>query len=138
MAKITAIKSDMDKVEKGAWVPYAEDIQLCIASINNKAYKKVRSRLLKPHLRQIRSQTMTSEEVLDVLKPAAAKFLLVDWKNIEDEDGKAIPYSPDKALEFFEDPALSDLYSFVLETAGESELYRQEMMEDAAKNSAKS
>ena len=134
MAKITEIKSDMEKVEKGVEVDYAAGIKLCIASINNSDYKKARTRLLRPYLRQVRAKALTSDQILDILKPAAAKHLLVGWKNIEDENGKPIDYSPDKALEFFNDPALSDLYNFVLETAGENEVYRQELTEDAEGN----
>lgn len=134
MAKITEIMTDMEKVENGVWVDYAAGIKLCIASINSSQYKKYRSRLLKPYLRQVRSKAMTADEILDVLKPAAAKYLLIDWQNIEDEEGNTIQYSPDKALEFFTDPALSDLYGFVLETAGENEVYRQELVEDAEGN----
>jgi len=135
MAKITEIMSDMEKVEKGVWVDYAAGIKLCIASINNTQYKKARSRLLKPYLRQVRAKAMNAEEILDILKPAAAKYLLIDWKNIEDEEGNLVEYSYEKALEFFKEPALSDLYNFVLETAGENEVYRQELVEDAEGNS---
>ena len=134
MAKISSVKLDMDKVEKGVWHDYAEGIRLCIASISNNEYKKARDKLLASHLRQIRARTLTSDEVLDILKPAVAKHLLVNWSSIEDETGKTIPYSYEKALEFFNDPALSDFYSFVLDTAGENSAYRQELIEDAEKN----
>jgi hypothetical protein len=134
MAKLSQIKTDTDKAEKGVWQHYALDIQLCIASINNTAYKRERSRVLKPYLRRIRSGSMSSEDILEVLKPAVARYLLLDWKNIDDENGQPITYSPEKALELFGDASLSDLYDFVLEVAGETELYRKELLEQAAKN----
>ena len=134
MAKITEIMSDLERVENGVWVDYAAGIRLCIASINNAQYKRQRGRLLKPHLRQIRSGQMTAEQILDVLKPAAARHLLVGWENIEDENGRPIAYSPEQALAFFSDPALADLYQFVLETAGENEVYRRQLLEDAEGN----
>ena len=134
MAKITEIMTDLEKIEQGVLVDYAAGIKLRIASINNVQYKKHRSNLLKPYLRQIRSKNMTAEEILDVVKPAAAKHLLIGWENLEDKDGQPIKYSYEKALEFFNNPALSDLYDFVCETAGEHEVYRQDNFEDSAKN----
>lgn len=134
MAKITEIKSDMKKVENGVLVDYAAGIKLRIASSDNLQYKNYRDRLLKPHTRRIRSKSITSSEILDIIKPAAAKHLLVGWENIEDENGQPIPYSEAKAFEFFQDPTLSDLYSFVTETAGEAEVFRLELMKDAEGN----
>lgn len=135
MAKITAIMTDLNKVANGVWVPYAEGIELCIAGQNNEAYKKKRNLLMKPHLKQSRAKALTADDVLDIIKPAVAEHLLVGWRNIEDETGNPIPYSTEKALEFFKNPALSDLYNFVLETAGESDIFKRELLEDAEGNS---
>lgn len=135
MAKISAIKQDADKVDNGTMVRYAEDIMLRIANINNAAYREARTKILKPFLRQIRSKAMTAEEVLEVIKPAVAKHLLLGWENLQDDTGTEIEYSAEQALKFFRDPALSDLFMFVIETAGENELYRVEEREESEKNS---
>ena len=129
MAKISEIMSDMDKVENGVWEKYSAGIELLIANINNTKYRKARSRLLKPHMRRLKF--ISADEILDLIKPAAAKHLLIGWKNIEDEKGNPIPYSPEKALEFFNDPKLVDLYNFVLEIAGENTAFAQELKEEA-------
>ncbi len=132
MAKITEIKSDMDKVENGQWFNYALGIQLLIANIHNSKYRKMRSKLLKPHQRRLKS--MSGDEVLEILKPTVAKHLLIGWKNIEDELGQEIPYSSEKALEFFNDPSLIDLFTFVIDTAGENASYAIEQQEEEVKN----
>lgn len=134
MAKLTEIRTDLEKVEKGVWVDFLADIKLCIASVNNPNYKQHRSRLLKPHLRRIRGNQMSQDEILDVVKPAIAKHILVDWKNLEDESGKPIKYSSDKALDLFMDKELSSLFDFVIETMGDSELFRLECLDEAEKN----
>jgi len=135
MAKITEIRTDMEKAENGVLVDYAAGIKLRIASINGAKYKKHRSRLLKPHLRQVRTKKLSADEVLEIIKPAVANHVLVGWENLEDEAGNEIPYTPEKALEFLKDPTLSDLYNFVLEIAGENEVYRHELTEEAEGNS---
>ena len=134
MAKIASVMADLDKVEKGVWVDWLEDIKLCIASTNKRAYKQARQRLLKPYMRKIRSGAISNDKILDIVKPAFARHVLVDWKNIEGEDGKPVQYSPEKALEFFNDPALSVLYDFVIETAGESDFYRNDLVKEAEGN----
>lgn len=135
MAKISSIKTDLKKAESGVWIPFGSGIELCIASTNTPEFRQARTKLLKPHARLIRAKLLSFEEAINVLKPAYAKHVLVGWKNIEDENGSDIPYSPEKALEFFNDKSLSTLFDFVLETANEEELFRLEDMDDAVKNS---
>ncbi len=134
MAKISDVMADMDKVENGTWQNYSAGIQLLIANINNSEYKKERSKILKPYLRRLRTNAISADDILELLKPAAAKYLLKDWRNIEDDDGTAIPYSPEKALEFFKNPALNDFFNFVMEVAGENEFFSQSLLQDSAKN----
>jgi hypothetical protein len=134
MAKLSSIKTDLSKVADGVWVTYGDtDIELLIASTESRPYKRARDRLMKPHLRQVRKR-MTGEEILDVIKPAVAKHILLDWRNLQDDDGQLISYSPEKAMEFFENPALGDFYTFILEVAGETAMFRQQDLEDAAGN----
>ena len=135
MAKLSAIKADMRKVEEGRWETYSAGIQLRIASTSSIAYRRARNDILKPYMRGTRSRAIDPDRVIELLKPAVARYLLLDWRNIEDDNGKAIKYSPEKAMEFFDDPALKDFYEFVLEVAGETDLYRQQAVADEAKNS---
>lgn len=132
MAKITEIKSDMEKVEKGKWFDYALGIKLLIANIHNSKYRKMRTRLLRPHQRRLKS--MSGDETLEILKPAIAKHLLIGWRNIEDEKGNEIPYSSENALEFFNDPSLADLFTFVIDAAGENTSFAIEQQEEEVKN----
>jgi hypothetical protein len=134
MAKLKLIRTDLNKIEDGVEVDYVEDVKLVIASVNSKAYREHKDRLLRPYLRQLRSKEIPPEQVLEIIKPAVAHHILKGWKNIQDDQGADIPYSPQTALEFFKDPTMGDLYSFVLEVAGEVNNYRQELLEDARGN----
>ncbi len=134
MAKIGSIKTDRDKVEEGVWRTYVQDVRLLIASVNNPAYREHKDRLLRPHLRQLRAKELAPEQVLEIIKPAVAHHILKGWQNLQDDSGAEIPYAPQTALEFFRDPAMADLYGFVLEVAGEVDNYRQELLEDARGN----
>jgi len=134
MADIKVVKTDMEKAEKGVWVPFESGIELCIASANSPEFRKARSRVMKQFTRRIRSKSVNPDEVLEALKPVYAKHILVGWKNIE-EDGQEVSYSANKALEYFRDPSLSIFFDFVLEASGDDETFRMEDFEEAEKNS---
>ena len=136
MAKLNLVKTDPDK-EKGVWVPYELDIELKIARVGNAKFDELVRRLAEPTLKEQRAKAKKmAEDPLgdEIIMKAAAKHLLVDWKHIEDEEGKPIKYSAAKALELFQDPGLRDLYKFVMATSGESERYRMELDEESAGN----
>lgn len=134
MAKLSQIKADAEKMKNGVWVNYSEDIKLCIASINSPEYKKARKEALEPHQRRIRSGDITQDQVLNIIKPAIAKHVLVGWKNIQDDNGKTIDYSHEKALGFFNDPEMFDFLNFVLEAASEKAAYKRDFVEESVKN----
>jgi hypothetical protein len=134
MAKLSVIAVDATKSIDGIFVPYYSDIELKIARLNNPKYEKFLQKLIEPHIREIRANNFDRDKRLDLAKQAAAKYLLVDWKNIEDENGKKIPYSPEKALELFRDSKFVDLYNFVIEVANSAEFYRQETKVESIKN----
>lgn len=134
MAKISQIMADMDKVNKGVWVDYAEGIRLLIANINNTEYKKATRKILSSKMRQIRMKSLADDTILELVKPAVARYVLLGWENIEDENGNKIPYSTEKALEFFQTPSLFEFYQFVLESAGDSANIRKELADESEKN----
>ena len=65
---------------------------------------------------------------------AMAHHVLLGWKDIEDDDGNPLEYSPETALELLRDPGLRDLYQFVLTQANERALFRQEVEEESKEN----
>ena len=133
MVKLSAIKTNPDLENKGVWVEWELGVQLLIARIGNKAFDEMMRRLSEPHLKTIRADA-GDKKMEDITKKALAKHILLGGKGIEDDDGKALKYTPEQALTFFNDDSLRDLYKFVLITANESARYRAELDEDGAKN----
>jgi len=140
MAKLRLIRTDERKIEEGVWVKYLDDIELCIASTDNAAFVEHKNRLLRPHIRDMRAKQAVNDNaavadiVNEAIKPAVARDILRGWKNIQDDDGKDIPYAPQTALDFFRQPSMRDLYKFILEFATEVQNFRQELLEEAEKN----
>jgi len=135
MANLKLLKTDTAKESEGVWVDWELDVKLRIARMGNPAFDAMMKRLSQPHLKKVRDRSIEGDEALEaVIVEAAAHTLLVGWKNIEDENGKAIKYSAKKAYEFFKDDGLRDLYKFVLSQANDAAQYRQSLDEDAAGN----
>lgn len=134
MASIETIKTDLQKEIDGVWVPFAEGIELKIARERNSKYQEELRKLVDPVRKDIRDDTIDIEELNKILLKVRAKTILVDWKNIESKDGETIPYSPEKAEEFFNDPELRDFYIFVVTIASDADSYKKELVKEAEKN----
>jgi hypothetical protein len=134
MAKLHAIATDMNKAENGIWIPYEAGIELRIARYGNKNHNQYARQLLKPHVEIIRGRNAEPELLNDIDRQAAAKYILMDWKNIQDDDGKDIPFSTEKALELFRDPAYEDFYKFVIQVSMNRENYRLDLQKESEKN----
>lgn len=134
MAKLNVLRTDTKKVSEGVWVDYTCGIRLLIAGIRNNRYKAALESVLKPHMNRIHNGLMGPEERLNLIKPAVAQFILLNWENVDGDDGKPLPYSWQKALDAFNDPQMEEFYHFVIETATTAEIFRVQELEAAKEN----
>jgi len=135
MAKLSNFRTDTAKETEGVWVDYSEGIRFKIARWNNREFRRFLEKLARPNTRAFRKAGGRRGELWDsLIKQAAAKYVLLGWENVDDDGGKPIKYSPDKALEILSDPELSAIWEFVCEAALDEAMYLQEDGEDAEKN----
>ncbi|WP_131803827.1 hypothetical protein [Methylorubrum salsuginis] len=82
------------------------DLRLKTKGLNNAGFRKLQQTLMAAVPRQDRHQGRLPPKVMDEI---SAKCLLnhalIDWENLEDENGQPIPYSKDQARAFLTDPA---------------------------------
>jgi hypothetical protein len=135
LAKLSSVKIDPELADKGVWIPYREDIEFKIASLKSKAYSDFMRKAGRQRQKGFRKKDLRPDEVEPLMKKGLARFCLLDWKNIEDEDGTPIPYSAEQAEEWLSDPELVEMYEFVLECARDISLYQNEIKEDEKGNS---
>jgi len=133
MANIELLKIDRDKELQGIWVDYVLGIKLRIARARNSKYLEEIMILTEPYKKELR-ESEDVEKFEKILKQVRAKTILLDWQNIEDKDGNVIPYSVEKALEFFNNPELRDFYNFVILTSEDADYYRKNLIKDSEKN----
>jgi hypothetical protein len=132
--KLSSFKTDSRKSEEGVWTEVGAGFEIRVARLGNPKYQAELKRLGKPHLHGIRRQGLESEQLKRIQAKATARYLLLDWRGLEDDDGKTIEYSYEKALELFLDPDYNEFLDIVLEAAGDMELFRVETIEDQIKN----
>jgi hypothetical protein len=129
MVKLSRVRVDVQDEREGRWFPWKEDAALKVAAFRSPEYREEVRRALKVARRESPTRTLTADQTLDALKPAAARHLLRDWRGIEGDDGQPLSYSPELALEWFNDPELHHLYAFVLDCAGDVDGFLREQDE---------
>lgn len=119
---------------EGAWTnDLGEGLKLKLARLRNPDFRKMYQRALKPYQQQIRRGTLDPAIEEGIINRCVAETVLLDWKNLS-LDGKEIPFSKENALRILSDPDLTDFRDLVVDLASDSELFREENMEEAAKN----
>ena len=94
-------KTNKDKETEGTFVEIGGGVSVKIkrAGARNKAFAFAQSKMLKPLQRQIRSGTVSPDVMEDINISLFANHVVTDWKGIT-EDGKAIPFSKEKFVEY--------------------------------------
>jgi hypothetical protein len=133
MADINDIKTDINKEVEGVWVDFASGIRLKIARARNPKYTELLQSLVEPIKLEVRNGKIDAEKFAEILFEVRAKTILLDWKNIE-ENGVEVPYSSEKAMEYFKNPELKDFYNFVIIISENADQYKKKLIEDAEKN----
>lgn len=139
MSIFNDFETDRKAETEGVWVEYSEnkDGTVCAFKVSrmaksNKKYAKALERATKPVRRQIELKTLKDEKAEDLFLQVFVETILLDWKNVQTRDGSEIPFTKEKALEVM--TALPDLYDDLQEKAKEMSLFRQEVLEEEAKN----
>lgn len=133
MPGLKSIKTSASHELNGIWTNY-QGIKLLVARSGNLNYCEAMRNLVEPIKKEIREDKTTVEDFAELLIQARSKTVLLGWENLTDDDGKEIPYSSDKAAEFFRDPELHDFYKFVVAVSEDSGRYAKEANEESVKN----
>ncbi len=133
MVKLSRIRVDTDKAQNGVWKDW-NGIGLLIARIHTPHYQEVLQRHIEPVLHIVSENGNSCSEAQEATNRAISEAVLLDWRNLEGDDGEPLEYSPEKAYELLTDPELVDLHDFVIIAANSRENYRRVELEKTAKN----
>lgn len=127
---------DADKEQNGTWVKLAKypQIRVKIRSIKSDMWAKKLQEAQVPFKHKIQVGEISLAESKTIISRAMAFGLVLDWEGVFDADGKAIPFSPKKALEFFEMPRAADFADQIYRAAEIEENFRLDEAKATEKN----
>lgn len=126
--------TDPTKEVEGARIEVDGETTLIIARYDNKAFRKLRSKLLEPYVTARGRKGATEEQAQEVLERCLGETVLLGWEGLM-LDGEEVPYSKEKAIELMKDPRLVDFKEMVMYQSQLLENYRLEAFEEDLGNS---
>jgi len=146
--RLDAFKSDVEAETRGVWVDYATGERVCdpdahdglalkVARAGNVRYQEA---LVRHGATARRRHPAGGDEgnLVDegqrVARRLVAKFVLLDWRHLLDDDGNEIPYSLQKAQEILAAPEYHQFYEDVIEIARDRELFARTAEKEAMGN----
>ena len=139
MSLFDQFKTDQLRETKGILLEYGANadgtiigIRIARAGGANKRFEKRMEGETKPIRRQIQNETIENAAVLKMMHKVWAETVVLGWENVQEEDGKVIPFSVSACIDLFE--RLPDLFLDIREQSQRMALFRVEVLEGAAKN----
>jgi len=136
-------ETNPDKEKGGVWVyPVGEGadapaFKVARAGGANRKFMDIQTAKLRPYQRLITAQSKSmspelQETVMKAVREAFAKTCMVDWKNVTDKKGVAIPFNEENAEKLLTE--LPALYEELLSAAQNLSSYQDEQIEEEAGN----
>lgn len=107
-------------------------IRIARAGGSNRAYERRIEAEVKPYRRQIQNETIENAVVNRILRKVYAETIVLGWENVQDKDGKPMPFTVENCVKLFED--LPDLFKDIQEQSQRAALFRSELREVDGKN----
>ena len=128
---IYSLKIDENKVNDGVWCQ-AFGAEFLIRRLKNKDAQSMLNKLLKPHKAAQRHGTLKDEVLTDIMVKVISETVLMDWKSVEDQKGKEIPFNPENAYKLLSE--IEPLRETILEFAQDQDLFKVEFDKESEKN----
>lgn len=122
MAKLNDVRIDPNLEVEGVWIHWAAGIEFKLARIGNPKFKDAMRRRGAPYKRRINNDAELQERIMRECIPGT---IILDWRNIEDDNGSPLPYSDEACLKMMKDPTLEQLFQWVVLTANTHTLFSQ-------------
>ena len=127
--KLSKYTQNLTAAKEGVEIDLGEGCTVRVARSGNEKYQAYLRQVLKPYEKQLRLKSMPDALFEKLYNEALAETVLLGWKGLEDDAGKEIPYSKEKAIELLSDPVYADFKELVLGLAGEQAVFAAESVE---------
>lgn len=139
--KLSNIRLDTAVIEAGDWVdvpvelfPDLDGVRLKVRGAGNGDYRRLQARLL----RAIAAKKFDAEKEQSAAEAVGGELLartvLLDWQGLENEDGSALPFSAETALQLLTDPEMRIFRDAVAYAANQIANRKKQARADAEKN----
>lgn len=127
--------TDKSLEQTGIIINYGDDGQFRIARSGgaNSAYMNYMRARLKTVRHQMDTDTLPEAVAESIALDAFVRYVLIDWKDVTDADGKPLKHSLENAKKLMHD--LPDLYADLLKQSNDFTVFRNNEVKTAAKNS---
>lgn len=139
MSIFNQFETDTQKEIEGVRVTYGKNkdgseiaFYICRMGNSNKKYQKALDAATKPHRRQAQLGTLDNALAESLMMGVFVKTVLKGWENVQRKNGEEIPFSEQAAIELM--TMLPDLYEDLQAKASGAAIFREEALEDEAKN----
>jgi hypothetical protein len=127
-------KADPSMEQEGIWLDYGDfKIRIARAGGSNVNYAKALEKQAELNKTAIRTNTIKSAQSRALMIKVYATSVLLDWEDVQDENGQTLPFTADNAEKVLTD--CPDLFDDIRAQAASLALFRRELLEEAAKNS---
>ncbi len=135
MGDINRFRADLDKEKNGTWIlDRASGVSFLIAYIDrNPDFQETLRVAVEQRKVLFNVKELNEDQHLDAFREAVAKTILLDWKDLT-ENGQPVPYSWEKAYEWFKDPEMWRLPDFIVAESRKESNFRKELVEGQVGN----
>lgn len=130
--KLSSLKADLDREEKGDWIEYPDwpGVEFNVSSLHLPAYQTARDLLLQKLQRQYKKKAIPKNVLTKELGRLYATHLLHGWRGLD------VDYSPQVALETLTSPDYRNVVAAVEFCAAQVSEVDLEFVEEEEGNSA--
>ena len=141
--RLSALGNDVKAEVEGKWFDYPEGGSFLIGRIGNSKYSEyVRRRSAdmsaENHAHKIKGVRgdygLTNEQLVALSNEAAAKYILLGWRDILGDDGQPLPYDEKTAMAILTGQATRDLAAWILGMADQGRQFRVQAEEHLSGN----
>ena len=132
--KLGDIKNNTTTEVEGVWMAYGGGMEIKLARMSNPKFEEYLRKLLRPFRSKVADNSIADDTIEEMTNKALARYVLLNWKGLEDDEGTEVPYSEKKALELLSDKDFRDFNKDVQRMSMDRTAYRQEGIDDESGN----
>jgi hypothetical protein len=125
---LTKYKTDEVAETDGKWFDLGDNVQVKVVRMDNPQARKLRNQLNRPY----QGRTIPEDKLDDIINKVMAQTVVKDWKNVTDENGNEVPFTPETAFRLFK--KFPDFRDDVGAFAADREQFRADALEADAGN----